>query len=366
MYPAHRKEVINKIRESLINTEKIIVSSTQLIEAGVDFDFPCVFRETAPLESIIQSAGRCNREGKMKKPGKVFIFSIINSGAPDKQYRSLAEFANSLYKGNELLLFDHDFYKEYYRKTLKLFIDADKKKIEDERKAFPYNYKGLSKPAPSAAAVIYDYYDGETRFKKFKALMNAVNKSDSGNLSKKEILHPRGWILLSFIMDPRTSLGRYKDYRISNYQLMEKLVDYCRVLPINKILKLEDVKERIIRYKQQQKEYKKMIKKYSYMKNNVLIIDLRNAPIIYTGNRFIEYCLFPRANISIRVMWGKQNQNIVFAVGYSIINKTCKVNVGKLMLKYGGGGHEKVGTCQVQVQEADRTLQELIEACTEN
>ncbi|HOV45552.1 MAG TPA: exopolyphosphatase [Exilispira sp.] len=237
---------------------------------------------------------------------------------------------------------------------------------EDERKAFPYNYKGLSKPAPSAAAVIYDYYDGETRFKKFKALMNAVNKSDSGNLSKKEILHPRGWILLSFIMDPRTSLGRYKDYRISNYQLMEKLVDYCRVLPINKILKLEDVKERIIRYKQQQKEYKKMIKKYSYMKNNVLIIDLRNAPIIYTGNRFIEYCLFPRANISIRVMWGKQNQNIVFAVGYSIINKTCKVNVGKLMLKYGGGGHEKVGTCQVQVQEADRTLQELIEACTEN
>ncbi|HPM00938.1 MAG TPA: CRISPR-associated helicase Cas3' [Candidatus Cloacimonadota bacterium] len=139
MYPAHRKEVINKIRESLINTEKIIVSSTQLIEAGVDFDFPCVFRETAPLESIIQSAGRCNREGKMKKPGKVFIFSIINSGAPDKQYRSLAEFANSLYKGNELLLFDHDFYKEYYRKTLKLFIDADKKKIEDERKAFNFN-----------------------------------------------------------------------------------------------------------------------------------------------------------------------------------------------------------------------------------
>jgi CRISPR-associated endonuclease/helicase Cas3 len=139
MFPAHRKEVIRKIRISLKNNEKILVSSTQLIEAGVDFDFPCVYRETAPLESIIQSAGRCNREGKMNNPGKVYIFSLMDSGAPDKQYRSLAEFANSLYKGKESLLFDHDFYKDYYRKILKLFIDADKKKIEDSRKMFNFN-----------------------------------------------------------------------------------------------------------------------------------------------------------------------------------------------------------------------------------
>lgn len=236
---------------------------------------------------------------------------------------------------------------------------------EEERQAFPYNYKGMSKPAPSAAQVIYDYYDGDTRFKKFKNLMKAVNKSDSGNLTKREILHPKGWILLSFIMDPRTSLGRFKDYRISNYQLMEKLVDYCRTMPINKILKLEDVKERIIRYKEQEKEYKKMLLKYSHMEKNVLVIDLRNTPIIYTGNRFIEYCLFPKATISIRVMWGKQNQNIVFAVGHSIINRKSTVNVGSLMLKYGGGGHPKVGTCQVPVEDADKVLKELIEACIE-
>ncbi len=235
---------------------------------------------------------------------------------------------------------------------------------EEERNAFPYNYKGMSKEAPSAAQVIYDYYDGDTRFKnKFKGLMKAVNKSDSGNLTKGEILHPKGWILLSFIMDPRTSLGRFKDYRISNYQLMEKLVDYCRTMPISKILKIEDIKERIIRYKEQEKEYKKMLLKYSYLKKNVLIIDLRNAPIIYTGNRFIEYCIFPKATISIRVMWGKQNQNIVFAVGHSIINRKSNVNVGSLLLKYGGGGHPKVGTCQVPVNEADKILDELIEAC---
>ncbi|HOF19865.1 MAG TPA: CRISPR-associated helicase Cas3' [Bacteroidales bacterium] len=142
MFPAHRKEVIRKIRISLNNNVKILVSSTQLIEAGVDFDFPTVYREIAPLESIIQSAGRCNREGKMNNPGKVYIFSLMDSGAPDKQYRSLAEFANSLYKGKEHLLFDHDFYKDYYRKILKLFIDADKKKIEDARKVF--NFKSVA------------------------------------------------------------------------------------------------------------------------------------------------------------------------------------------------------------------------------
>jgi CRISPR-associated endonuclease/helicase Cas3 len=142
MFPAHRKEVIEKIRNCLKNKEKLLVSSTQLIEAGVDFDFPCVFREIAPLESIIQSAGRCNREGKMLEPGKVFIFSVEGAGAPNKQYRSLAEFANSLYKENEELLFEHDFFGDYYRKAFRLFIPEDIKNIENARLGF--NFKTVA------------------------------------------------------------------------------------------------------------------------------------------------------------------------------------------------------------------------------
>ena len=142
MYPAHRKQVVRDIRTCLQKNEIIIVSSTQLIEAGVDFDFPRVYREIAPLESIIQSAGRCNREGKMKEMGKVFIFTIADAGAPNKQYRALAEFANGMYKGKEDLLFEHDFYKEYYRKAINLFIDSDKKKIEEDRKNF--NFKTVA------------------------------------------------------------------------------------------------------------------------------------------------------------------------------------------------------------------------------
>jgi CRISPR-associated endonuclease/helicase Cas3 len=142
MFPAHRKEVIGKIRNCLNKRERILVSSTQLIEAGVDFDFPCVFREIAPLESIIQSAGRCNREGKMSEAGKVFIFAIDGGGAPNKQYRSLALFANSLYKDNEALFFEHDFFGEYYRKVFRLFIPEDIKNIENARLGF--NFKTVA------------------------------------------------------------------------------------------------------------------------------------------------------------------------------------------------------------------------------
>jgi len=142
MFPAHRKEVIGEIRSCLKNKERILVSSTQLIEAGVDFDFPCVFRELAPLESIIQSAGRCNREGKMPEAGKVFLFAIEDSGAPSKQYRSLGEFANSLYKNNEALLYEHDFFREYYRKVFRLFIPKDIKNIEKCRLGF--NFKTVA------------------------------------------------------------------------------------------------------------------------------------------------------------------------------------------------------------------------------
>jgi len=142
MFPAHRKKVIGNIRSCLKNKEKILVSSTQLIEAGVDFDFPCVFREIAPLESIIQSAGRCNREGKMSENGNVFIFTMEDSGSPSKQYRSLAEFANKLYKNNEVLLYEHDFFGEYYRKVFRLFIPEDIRNIEKSRQAF--NFKTVA------------------------------------------------------------------------------------------------------------------------------------------------------------------------------------------------------------------------------
>ena len=229
-----------------------------------------------------------------------------------------------------------------------------------------FHYKGLSKEAPSCARVIYDYYGGDERFSKFdvNGLMEGVDKSDSGQLTLDEILNPKGWILLSFIMDPRTGLGRYRDYRISNYQLMEKMIEYCQTMTADEILQLQDVQERIKRYYEQEEAYEKMIRENSTVDRNLLIIDLRNVEEFVSGNRFKEYVLFPEQNISMRIIWGFKKQNVVFTVGHSIINRTSNTNIGSMMLSYGGGGHRAVGTCQIPVAQWEKVRQELIDKIT--
>lgn len=233
---------------------------------------------------------------------------------------------------------------------------------EMERQAHG-EFNGKSEPsAPSAARVIYDYYGGEKTFDSphINDLVKAVDKADSGNFTVDEILSPQGWDLLSFVMDPRTGLGRYKDYRISNYNLMMDMIDYCRTKPLEEILQIQDVKERTRRYFEQDALFKEMVKANTTIHGNVIVMDLRDQEEIYTGNRFVLYSLYPEQNVSIQVMWGFQRQNIVMTCGYSILNKTCKADIGSLMLKHGGGGHKKVGTCQIDIDRADAVLSELI------
>ena len=218
-------------------------------------------------------------------------------------------------------------------------------------------FKGDSRPAPSCARVIWDYYGAHKTFApKFDEMMRYVDKCDSGDLTADEILNPKGWVLLSFIMDPRTGLGRYRDYTISNYQLMMELMEACRTMNIASILELPHVRERTARYLEQDALYRDMLKKRGKTDGNVLVIDLREQEEIYSGNRFLAYTLFPQTNISLQIIWGKLKQNVVFTVGHSILNRTSQTNVGKLMLEYGGGGHEKVGTCQVDHDKAEEAL----------
>jgi nanoRNase/pAp phosphatase (c-di-AMP/oligoRNAs hydrolase) len=222
------------------------------------------------------------------------------------------------------------------------------------------DFEGSFKEAPSCARVIWDYYGGHEKFgPHFDDMMVAVDRCDSGQLTVDDIENPQGWVLLSYVMDPRTGLGRYKDYRISNYQLMEELVDYCRSKTIGDILALPDVAERLERYHEQTALFREMLKQCATQRGNVVVVDLRDRDEIYAGNRFVLYTMFPTANISIQVMWGFQRQNIVMTCGHSITNRTSKTNVGDLMLEYGGGGHRAVGTCQVPVEQADAVLEKL-------
>jgi len=214
--------------------------------------------------------------------------------------------------------------------------------------------------APSAAEVVYQYYGGADKFPaRFKEMMDAANKADSAQFSKEDILKPEGWDLLSFIMDSRTGLGRFKDFKITNHQLLMDLIDYCADYTIDDILELPDVKERVELYFLYDKEFKAQLKKCSTIKGNLVIIDYLNEDIIYPGNRFLVYALFPKTNISIHMIWGKDKHTVSFSTGKSIINKTSNTNIGELMLKYGGGGHQAAGGCQIDIDDSKKVLEEL-------
>lgn len=231
---------------------------------------------------------------------------------------------------------------------------------EHERLQLQGKYKGESRITPSCARIIYEYYGGKERFPQFDEMMEAVDKVDSGNLTIDEIQNPTGWILIGFLMDPRTGLGRWRNFTISNYQLMEKLIDACRTMTTEEILNLPDVKERIEVYYEQTEKFMEMVKKYTHTQGNLIISDLRGVDPIYSGNRFLIYSMYPEQNISAWIVSGRGGQGCSAAVGYSILNKTSTVDVGSLMLKYNGGGHKKVGTCQFSNENMDTELPKML------
>ncbi|MCL2772864.1 MAG: exopolyphosphatase [Oscillospiraceae bacterium] len=232
---------------------------------------------------------------------------------------------------------------------------SEKERIKD------IEYKGESRMEKSAARIVYEYYGGKSKMPHFEELITAVDTVDSGSINIDNIINPSGWILLGFIMDPRTGLGRFREFRISNYALMEKLIEDCRVKNMDEILSDFDVKERIDKYEEQNNLFKIMILEHSQIYGNVIVSDLRGVFPIYTGNRFLIYAIYPEQNISIWIVDGKNKQNVSIAVGHSILKRTSNTDVGSLLLKYGGGGHKQVGTCQIAYDDCDKTVRELIE-----
>jgi len=219
----------------------------------------------------------------------------------------------------------------------------------------------INPKAPSAARVVYDYFGGKKKLPRIgDDLMLAVDKGDAAQFNKNEVLNPQGWDLMNFIMDARTGLGRFREFTISNYQLMMELIDKCVEIPIDEILMLPDVVERVDLYVEHEAKAKEQIKRCSKVHKNLVVLDLRDEETIWACNRFLIYALYPECNISIHVMWGLKKQNTVFAIGKSIFDRSSKTNVGELCLKYGGGGHMAAGTCQVPNDQAEKTLGDLI------
>ena len=217
--------------------------------------------------------------------------------------------------------------------------------------------------ARSAARVVYDYYGGKKTFPRVSdELMEAVDKGDSADFTMDEILHPKGWVLLHYLMDPRTGLGRFRNFRISNYDLMMELISYCMDHTIDEILELPDVKERVDLYFEQADLFEAQLKRIAKVYDKVVVLDLREEEIIHAGNRFMIYALYPETQISVHVAWGFKKQNTAVMIGKSIVNKGSNVDIGELCLKYGGGGHRNAGTCQLDNDKVDAELPNIIAA----
>lgn len=219
----------------------------------------------------------------------------------------------------------------------------------------------IDENARSAARVVYNYYGGKDKFKNVsEELMAAVDKGDSADFTMDEILNPKDWVLLHYIMDPRTGLGRFRNFRISNYDLMMQLIDYCTQHSIGEILALPDVKERVELYMEQAQKFKEQVKRIAKVHDKVVVLDLRQEDPIYAGNRFMIYALYPDCQVSVHVAWGFQKQNTAVMIGKSIVNKASSVNIGDICLSYGGGGHHNAGTCQLDNDKVDAELPNII------
>jgi len=250
-----------------------------------------------------------------------------------------------------------------YDPRVSIAFDHHKSEI-DRLKAGKVGGKLVIDPkARSAARVVYNYYGGKKAFPRISdELMAAVDKGDSADFTLEEVLHPEGWVLLHFLMDPRTGLGRFREFRISNYDLMMELIGYCMDHNIDEILALPDVKERVDLYREQSELFEAQLKRIAKVHGKVVVLDLRDEEIIHAGNRFMIYALYPETQISVHVAWGFRKQNTAVMIGKSIFNKSSKVDIGELCLRYGGGGHRNAGTCQLENDTVDKQLVDIIAA----
>lgn len=234
--------------------------------------------------------------------------------------------------------------------------------LSETTRTGPHDNHVIDASAPSAARVVWRHYGGAAAFPGItEEMMTAVDKADSAQYELSDILDPQGWTLLNFVMDARTGLGRFRDFRISNYQLMMQLIDYCRDHTVEEILALPDVAERVALYREHQERFVAQLQRVARVEGDVVVLDLRQEETIWPGNRFMVYALYPKATVSVHVLWGKQQQNTVLAVGKSIIDRSSPADIGPLMLRFGGGGHANAGTCQVTHDEAADVLATVVD-----
>ncbi len=215
--------------------------------------------------------------------------------------------------------------------------------------------------SPSAARVVYDYYGGEHRFPNIsEELMAAVDKADSAQFTESEVLAPEDWVLLNFVLDGRTGLNALSKFTLPNEQLMFELMTYCRHNPIEEILALPDILERVNAYRYHKEFAERQLVERSRIVDKTVVTDFRDLDKVFAVNRFLIYAIYPNTNLSATLRPAPRSGYVEIAIGKSIFDRSSSINVGSMLLAYGGGGHAAAGTCQVPAAKADETLDKIL------
>jgi|TARA_B100000315_G_C14576149_1_gene588012 hypothetical protein len=217
----------------------------------------------------------------------------------------------------------------------------------------PPDVKGKQGIAPSAARLVYEYYD-DPALARFGELLAETDRVDSARLGMEDVLNPNRFVLLSYTLDPRSGLGAFKRYFLN-------LIDWLKTKKIEEIMEIPEVEGRVRMILSEQERYRQALLETSYLDDNVVVTDFRRFDTTPAGNRFLIYTLFPQSNISARMFHGKDQGFVVVAVGHSIFNRTSKTHVGNLLAEYGGGGLRGAGTAQLPTDTADETISKIIE-----
>jgi nanoRNase/pAp phosphatase (c-di-AMP/oligoRNAs hydrolase) len=229
--------------------------------------------------------------------------------------------------------------------------------LTDSNEKPPEHFKGRYRIAPSAARLVYEYYlekdPDDPQLRRLSTLVDETDRLDAAQLTPEDVERPHDYILLGYTIDSRTGLGAFQGYFL-------KLVEWLKTMPISEVLKQPEVKERVDRLRNEQEEFRQLLKRNSFQLNNVVVTDLREVDRLPAGNRFLIYTLFPESNVSLRVHWGPSHNSVIAAVGHSIFNRTCNTSVGDLMSKFGGGGHRGAGTCVLPLDQAADAIDEIL------
>ncbi len=133
---AHRRAVLREVIQRLAQRRSCRLVSTQVVEAGVDLDFPMVLRALGPLDRIVQAAGRCNREGKLES-GRVVVFDPEDGKMPPGAYRSATDICRNLLHQPDFNFNDPSIYRTYFQ-SLYQVVDTDTGNIQASRENLDY------------------------------------------------------------------------------------------------------------------------------------------------------------------------------------------------------------------------------------